>query len=298
MIDIWVFFSLIMSFAMAGMFLVNEYFKASSLHMLFWMRLITLTILLPIIFFIPPPTDTIFYAGTITSALLFAYVDIMLIGLVAASGAGVVSRIEPLSVGLTFILWLLITPSLALDYIDQPIRGIGIVLSLSGALYFAMALRRCEITSQALKYLLPSILLIALGTLGAKIAMDHSPPLSGVVYYAVIQCIIVLAAYIAILLFKPRVDWFRGVNITGQLKDRGVILGGICLSVTWLMGVPSKQYALSLVENPSYVTLFGLLSPVIILLIYRLVGRREEANVTAGLGIVACAALLIIFTRL
>ena len=296
--EFWIVFALITAFAQAAVPLINEYFKVRSIHLLFWMRVMTSIALLPVVLFVPWPDNPLFYVFTLASALIFAYADIIYVGLAATIGAGVVSRIEPLSVGLTFLLWLVVAPMMISDYLDQPLRGGGIIFAFVGSLYFALRLQNCTLSREALRRLLPMIILVAFGVVSAKMAMDSSPTFSGVIYYALIQSVFVLVVYILALNIKPLAIRFEGLGHSISLKDKRVLLAGFCMGVNWMIGVPSKQYAFSLVENPAYVTLIALTSPLWVLAVYRLVGRREEADVKSGLGLVICAAALVVFTQL
>lgn len=100
----WVIFAIASAFFHACIYLVNERLKVKALHLTFWLRSIAILALLPVIFFLPVPEDPMFYGYTALTALLFCYFDLMAFGLIGKNGAGVVSRVEPLTVGATFII--------------------------------------------------------------------------------------------------------------------------------------------------------------------------------------------------
>lgn len=298
MIEIWVFFAILAALAQAGTFLLNEYFKVRSIHLLFWMRLFNALMLLPAAFFIPWPSEPIFYILVLMTSIMFAYNDVMYFGLVAKVGAGVVSRIQPLEVGLTFVLWVVISPWLITSYMEEPLRALGIVAALFGSIYFSLRLRRCKISQDTFRFLLPAICIGGVGIVISSTAMQHSDYVSGVFWYAFLQSILGVIIYTVVFRIPALSDKVVHLGTSAALTDKRVIIAGLCMALGWLIHTPSKYFAISSVENPAYVTVIGLTGPFWILLIYKLIRRREEADVISGLGIVVCAILLVIFTQL
>lgn len=296
MTPLWVVLAFLVAAAQAGTVLVNEYFKVRPIHLLWWMRLVSFLALIPVLYLFPWPQDKLYILYVFLGALIFAWVDLYIIGLAANSGAGVVTRLEPLIVIAAFLLWTAITPALALDYMRTPVRTAGIVAALTGCVFFALRLKHCEITRRALKTMAPVILLSAVGIALGKMAMNRLPPPDGVYYYAFLQAGFVLAFYMLMMLpgtsrFVPHLD------LDSKLFAHRTIVAGLCISTTWLLATPTKWYAISLVENPAYVSVIGQTAPLWVLLAYWLSGRREKANIRDGLGLVACAVILIIFSQ-
>ncbi len=295
----WIFFALIAAITLSFSPLIGEYFKVRSLYLLFWMRLFCALVMLPVAMIVPAPDNLLFYLYVMASAVCFGYADVIFIGLAGRIGAGPVSRIEPLSVGVTFLLWLVVSPTLAVSYVEQPVRGAAIMLSLAGSLYFASRLRYCTVSRAALVEMMPVVISASIGVIMAKLAMDASAPLAGVVWYAMIQTATVWVLYCARLGYlQLRGGMEEEPFDFSRIFDRRVLLAGAVISLNWLLHVPSKQYAFSLVENPAYVTMIALSAPLWVILFYRLAGRQEKADIWSGLGLLACAALLVAATRL
>jgi len=87
------------------------------------------------------------------------------------------------------------------------------------------------------------------------------------------------------------------MELNSALLDRRVLLAGLWAAFAWLISTPAKWYAILQAENPAYVTMFALSVPFLVLIVFRLSGRKEEANVMSGIGIVASAAALVYFTQ-
>ncbi len=293
----WIGLALVAAVSLAGFFLVNEIFRVRALHLLLWMRLIAFLACLPFLFVFPWPQDPVFYLLMLCSAAIFSASDVAAIGMAGKNGAGSVSRIEPLTVGVTFLLWCALSPQTIGEYMASPLRAFGIVGSLLGGLYFALRLRHCEISRETLRVMAPFILSGAVGITIGKTAMSLVPPPAGVYYYALLQCglsVVFYSAAIKIPAFSRRIPDFGS---TSDLFARRTVLAGLCGSAIWLVHTPSKYAAISMVENPAYVTMIGLTAPLWVLLIHGIMGKKERADVVSGLGIVACAALLVLFSR-
>lgn len=293
----WIFFAFLSAFAMAGNALLNEYFKVRSLYLLFWMRSALILFLLPVVLHIAAPTNPLFYLCVLGTTICFSYSDLIYFSKAADSGAGLITRFEGLSVGMTFLLWLVIDPTVIDNYIAQPLKGIGIICAFIGTIYFALRLRKCTISFGVLKQMFPALCIGALGVVFGKLAMIFSDYHSGVWYYAFVQSVFVLCVYIMILNVPLIARYFPATHAPDGLFHKKTFIAGACLALGWAVYTPSKYYAITDVENPAYVTLIGLTTPFWVLLIYKLIRKEEKGDILSGLGIVICAILLVIFTR-
>ena len=294
--DFWIIFAVLAALSQGSASLVGEFLQVRSIHVLVWMRGIALIVMLPVFWLVQPPEQWPFYVLVLGTAACFSYFDVMYLTRSAQKGAGVISRFEGIIVGVTFFLWLLLDPALVLDYVREPLRGGGIALSLFACIYFALKLRKCEISLSALKSMLPAFLLAGAGVVMGKMAMNYSDYHSGVWYYAVCQSVYVLVIYLAFAHVPVLSKRFQTSG--GQrFFDRKVVMAGLSVALCWLLHTPPKYYAISVVENPAYVTVIGLSAPLWVILVYRFVGRREEVDVWSGLGIMASAIALVIFTQ-
>ena len=69
----------------------------------------------------------------------------------------------------------------------------------------------------------------------------------------------------------------------------GMLMGSVMATV-----LVCRIKAVELVDNPGFVSLVFFTDALWVILVYKLIGRREDSNIRAGLGIVASAALLVI----
>lgn len=295
--DLWIVFAAVAAASLAGFFLVNEIFRVGAIHLAWWMRGIVFAFCLPFLSVFAWPDDPVFYLLMFCSAAIFSTSDIAALGMSGKNGAGSVSRIEPLTVGSTFVLWCALTPQMVFQYLNEPLRALGIIATLLGCLYFALRLRRCEINRETLRVLSPFILSGAVGIVLGKMAMDRVPPPEGAYFYALLQCGLAFFFYSAAMRISAVSSRIPAFGSSSGLFDRRVMLAGFCGAMVWLIHAPSKYTAISMVENPAYVTVIGLTGPLWVLLAHKIMGTKERGDVVSGLGIVLCAALLVIFSR-
>ncbi len=293
----WIIPAIISALAAAGMVLVNEYIQVRSLHLLFWMRLISVLFLLPWVLTFNWPDAWQFYVLMLLNAFVIAYSDIVMIGLTAKSGAGITSRLTPLIHGIIFIFWLAVTPSLLVEYIDKPLRSIGIVLSLATGIWFALRLKKCRLSYEALKIALPALVVAALAIVFGRLALNYADGPGAVYKYVMLQCLLVFICYFLFQLIPFISVRLPHMDLRSGIFDRRVLLAGMLAAIAWLISTPAKWYAIMQVENPAYVTMFALSVPLWVLLAYRFTGRKEKADISSGLGIVASAMALIFFTQ-
>jgi hypothetical protein len=291
----WIIPALIAAFAQAASPLICERFSVQPMVALWWMRLVGILGILPFALATPAPQNPIFYILILIGAVIFSYSDIIRTNVAAKNGAGIVTRLDPLSVALTFVLWTGLNPKQLHDYLMHPMQFLGMSLSLMGTVYFALRLGKCKINRTAINTLIPQLLLSAIGIILGKYAMNLTNPQSGAVYYALVQCGFVWLIYIGLQISPLAHQKPHLVPKISDLFTRISVLSGVLCGLAWLLHTPMKWYAIAQVSNPAYITIIGLSAPFWVLLFYRLIGKKEEGDVKSGLGIVICTAIMIYF---
>lgn len=287
----WVGLSMGSAVTAAIMPILHEKIRAERLSMLFWLRTVMLIIALPVLFIVGWPTDPVFYVATFVTAFIWAYADLSSFRATEEFGAGAITRLIPLNVLVTFVMWIVIDPDVLYGYLDNPVQGAGIVAATCGAVFFAMRMQKNPVSRHALRALGPVILMSGMGVVFAKIALDQADMHSGVFGYMVVQ------AFFMILIFGA-------LEAVWHPVPRAVFAGRVAIQTGFLMGLNSvahlifKSYAYQLVANPAYVSVVILTTPLWVLLYYRLVKKQVVGDIKAGLAVVVCAAALIYFVGL
>lgn len=303
----WAWFSLISTVFSAGFYLVNQYWRLPGAFLVFTMRVMIVALMTPFVQDLNWPSDPAFYATVALTVAVGTSADVRTFNASAKFGAGMVSRLMPVTVLVAFFLWFAVRPSLLFEYLARPSLALGIVASLACCVYFAMRLNRCEVSRSAMLFMAPALAGYTLTTVLNKYAMDFgqgAADFSGVVIgYMYVQSLI------ALVLVGPYILWQRRACVPllapvipvlphAQMKLRPLLAASFAAAMVWIGHMVFKNYAMAYAESPSYQAAINLTAPVMIALVYRAVGHREETDVRAGMGIVAAALLLVVVTAL
>lgn len=294
----WVPLGIGLSLCAALMPLISEHFKVSTAGMLLWMRSFGLLFFTPVLFLFPLPVDPVFYLMVGLTTPLAVYNDIVFMNSAAKSGAGITTRVAPLSIVITFILWLMVAPQLFVEYLSKPVVFAGIAAAVGGALYFSLRLRKCQLSFDALKFMARVIFISALFPITGKIAMNHVPAECGAYYYAFFQCVIAVPLYFALHKVPYLTRKVLQTNEKPVILTKQLLKVGFLMSIVWSMAMIFKYFGYSMVPNPVYIDIFALTSPLWVLIIYRLFKRPDHTDVYSSLGVVGCAMLLVVMTNL
>jgi hypothetical protein len=305
----WAWFSLISTVFSAGFYLVNQYWRLPGDMLVFTMRVVIVAFMMPAVGGLDWPEDPLFYATVIVTVVAGTSADVRTFNASARFGAGMVSRLMPVTVLAAFFLWFAVRPSLLPEYLERPWLTLGVTASLAGCVFFAMRLNRCDVSRSAMLFMAPALAGYTLTTVLNKYAMDFGT--SAADFSGVVLGYMYIQSLVAIGLVGPYILWCRLrrpvpsartaplVPASGSaLRLRPLFAAALAAALVWITHMVFKNYAMAYTENPSYQAAINLTAPVMIALVYRVVGHREETDVRAGMGIVAAALLLVFVTAL
>jgi hypothetical protein len=281
----WAFFAFTAALLQSGLRLTNQYFKLPGLKLVLTGKLIQLIIITPLTFFVVWPKEPLFYILTALTAPFVVFQDKSLYDFTARFGAGAVTRIEPLSVPILFISWLLINPDLLMKNLENPITFAGISLCILASAFFATQMRHSAINFQVIKAMLPIIIIMATLNIISKTGIDCAPDHNGIVIYIFIQAIFVIL--ISLLL-----DHKQSGKFINPLEDKKLLKASFILSILLLNTMALRLYGYILASNPAYVTAVMLTTPFWILLFYKLTKHEEKGDIKPGIGIVISSILM------
>lgn len=290
--NFWPLFAFVGSFISALSLILNQHARISGRLLVLLSRALLVILCLPVVYSMPWPTEPIFYGIMVLSSLCVFYADRKLLDLIAVYNSGVVSRLMPLGRLVTFVGWAILTPMTFISYFDNPYIGIGIVSSFAGSLFFAMKLEKSPLSKEVVHKFMPVIVAYGTTNILNKLAMEHSDYHQGVWYYIFIQSIMIVTMGV---FFLPR--WIKRKHITkadALNKRTGIISIGIAL--TWMGTMVCRNYAITLSSNPAFAVTIVMLAPVWIVLYNKLIGFKDDSDILSGLGVVACAILLVVMT--
>ena len=215
-------------------------------------------VMLPFAPLFTPIHNIYFYVFVVAQGLWAAYLDNRLLHSIERFGVEMTAAIQPLSIGVTFLFWLMIYPHQIITFIHNPLQFIGIILCLAGITISVLQLRKSKIGFQAFLYMIPCLFMTTGSDILNKQAMHFGTEnLSSAVFY-----------YILIL------SWIMGItNLWAYLKTYKTSLiwkkknlwHGAVL-VTWaLLSLASKNVAMAKTFNPSYVAAIIYTYPMLII---------------------------------
>ncbi len=284
---LWALFGMISASLSAGMMLIQERVKVEGFAIAFWNKVACIVFMLPLALWFGLPDNPVFYALVTAQALLWVISDVIFFNAVAKVGAGVVSRLLPLSVILTFCLWFLFEPSLLGDYLDTPIRSALVFVTLCASVWFSMQLKACPVSWQALRLIWFVVFAAVVGPIMFKLVSQHTDIQRGPFSYVVIEASVMVAIWA--IYYAIRRPLPRAVMFSRPAIRAGFMIG----SVSSLM-VASNFAAIFYVDNPGLLPAVKFTDTLLIMLFYKSTGRKEAAKVAAGLGIVDCATIIIL----
>ncbi len=283
----WALFGLCTAVLSASTMLMQEKFKVNGFAMAFWNKIACVSVIAPFMVYYGFPQETRFYVLIGFSALLYSISDVVFYRTIPNVGAGTVSRILPASVIFSFLLWFVIDPASFSSYLQRPAIAALIFLTLCLWVYFATHLRKCAVSMKAARTIWFVLFASVVGPLLAKETTNSTDIVHGIYGYAFIQALMMI--FVWTVFFYVRKPVTSSVLLSRHACRYGLMIG--CVNaLSNVLGV----IALYKVDNPAYTSAVGFLNSVFILLAYAIMGRKNDGNVIAGIGMVACAAFIII----
>lgn len=256
----WWIFSLLTSLMVAVYFLANQIFKMNGLLMMVYRGFLVALIVLPFVIFRTPIKEPLFYLYCSLQGLAIAFNDNRFLRASKAFGAEVTSTIQPISVGIIFIMWLIFKPYTIALYAENPIKSMGIVACLVGITYAIIKIKNSKASKIAFLYLLPVLFLLSVGDILNKQSMFHGREnlTTAIFYYAFITGIICGACNLFVYIRKKQ-------KISTIFKKKN-LKKGLAVSVIAVILMAFKNLAMFSASNPAYASAIILMSPIWIIL--------------------------------
>jgi hypothetical protein len=270
---LWAFWALCHTFFYSSVNQLNRYWQIPGRILVRWRSLMPAVIMLPIIFFVPPPTSPWFYFGAVASGLMVLIHDGTMYDVSARYGAQVAFRIRPLVLPIVFILWLFLHPEQFFNMLDQPLLAGGLVGCLCLITYLLTRLTHCHVSRAAMKQMIPVLLTGIVFEITNKTAMDHATFPQNTLYY------VFIVSGVPILL----ATLMAGKNMPIMLREMAsVAKRGASVGSVVVLSMVSRNIAMILTPNPAYVTAISLSAPLWIAALMHIRGEKEEADWKTG----------------
>lgn len=286
-IPLWAILGMIAAFFSAATMLLQERLKVNGLALAVWCKIACVAATFPFVLMFGIPDDPLFYGFLAIQAVTFAISDVIWYRELPHIGAGVISRLFPLTVIIGFGLWVAIEPTQIHKFFDQPVIGSGIILTMVMSIYFAMSLRKCHLSMVALRKIWFVLLANITGPIVAMLLALHSNPQQGPWAYLFIEALMMFPLWLGYIAIKKPIPW-------SALIEKKTCQGGLIIGLVMVGMIYSYVIGFYYIDNPGYLGAVRLLDSVIIIAVHKYLNKHDESNIKAGLGIVACAVVLII----
>lgn len=286
LIPLWALCALLAAWAVTSIPLIQEKYQADGFALTFWVKVfIGLAMTIPVLS-IRLDFSLRFYIYVTLSTLVYIVSDITYFKSVPKVGSGIVTRLLPSSVVITFIVWFLIEPERLKPYMENPYIGSATAALIGLFVFFALQLRKCPLSWQGVRMIWPVILAACIGPVLTKIALSEIEGNNAVYVYLFVQSTMTVGFLGLYYLVKKPIP--LSIFASYNSIRTGMIIGAI-MCITLLL----KLKALQLADNPGYVTMIFFTDAVWVLWVYKWLGRKDDSRIWPGLGIVGCAAALI-----
>mgnify|MGYP000590540372 CR=1 FL=1 len=200
-------------------------------------------------------------------------------------GAEVATSLQPFSIGITFVLWLIISPSAILVYLREPFVALLIVAAMAGIVVSVRLFNRSPISMQALKFLVLTLTVGAFCDIVNKKVMNYG------------QGDLVSASYFYVLLIALVAG---AINLVVYLRDNGSLKKTVAAENVKYLPVfvlligcnVSKNFAMFYALNPSYVAALMYIY-ILWIALFNLLKARLTPNVPYNRMNVKAALLLL-----
>lgn len=279
----WLFLTILAVFGSATLLIGQQILKADTIPMLFWLRITSILLLGGFVFMTPIPSSSLFYFSCVIYSFLIVFMDIRNFKFISHHGAALPLRLTTSMCIPSFFLWLAIDEETRHLYINHPITSVIIFSFVCLAAYCASQLRKCSITTNAVKKLWPAMLHAMIGPIFVKLMVVSQPsPFGAIISYIIIISLVSIFVFL-FHMFRHRPE-FRPIMTTPKNIRTGIIL-----SFFSLIAMISSYLAYEQVLNPSYVAVIMMTTPVIVSFYNYAVGYEDKSNKVLGFGIILCA---------
>lgn len=288
---IWAIFALFCAASSALVLIIPERVKCDGFALAFWNKAFAFVFMVPLVLYAGLPDQWEFYALVAAQAMLWVVSDVIFFRALPKVGAGVVSRILPGTVIVTFFLWFLFDHALLREYISTPWRSLLVCIALCGSVYFAMRLKKDTVSWAAIRMMWFVLFAAIVGPLMYKMVTKYVSIEQGPFAFVLFEAFIMVSVWSVFYAVKKPIP--REILFSKESLKGGAMVGAAMCLVSL-----TKFAAMHYVDNPGLVPAVKYLDAIIVMAYYRCIGKVEKADVVAGLGIVGCAACIIILRSL
>jgi hypothetical protein len=263
---------------------INRHYKHNGFELNAYRALISALLLLPFTALMQWPADPQYYMAAFLSATISVVGMMIQYNLAAAKNGRVANLYQPITIFLTFVLWLMIDGKQRDFLINHPINLAAILFSFALLFISVQFLRRNDSGWRSLMAILPVGVLYAFLGIITKEVLDNNGmrllPIS-------LGYVLLNNAFMALVSFPVIAS--KKINLTinkPMLKPAFYI--SVFHTISWVLICISTILA----PNAAYPFAMTALSPVWFMIYYKLKGDKDDANPIAGALMFGAAVVL------
>ncbi len=265
----WVIYALLDLFGATAKAEVNRLYKLNHHKLNMSRTLFACLLITPTLFFIPPPSDSIFYIAALVVGVESIFSSLLLFHLSGKINGCVATLKKPVFALLLFFTWFIFDGVYRENLIAHPLHLSAIVFFIVLASFSFLGMQKNTNSTYALKLILPVALINTLSVVFFKFFLEHSIQSVYEMLWFYLFVMGVQTLYSGGILYLK-----NDIHIDDYLPHKaGIALAG----VAGLFGM-FGWYAMLLAPNPAYVKVIGLSTPIIIGLGYKIFGVRDDVS--------------------
>ena len=259
----WFIYALAASFCSAFYYICNQNSILNPKLFIIYRGFIPVFLILPITLFMPPNFQWPFFLIATIQGFAVSYLDYKIYKLFQKYGAETVSSIQPLSVLITFVFWLVIRPSLLVVYMENLWNFSLIVLSILAIVYSVMKYRQQTFVLACLHDMVPLLLIFSLIDITNKLIMEYA---NHNLLAATIYRVLIVSSIVGLVNLGTGLQ--RDLKITDLFKKENISAAWFTLliPISMILVNFSALYA----DNPAYTSAVIYLSVIWILLLNKI----------------------------
>jgi len=210
-----------------------------------------------------------FYAIVLFQGVTISYMDIKYFHAFHKFGAETVNAIKPLTVLITFTLWLLLVPTMISTYLANPLRSVTIIAALSAIIYAVMNYRRQKIGKESLKSIIPLLFLSSIIDISNKIIMEYAEGHLLTLTFHRVALTGWIIGFINLFL-----SYRQNIKLKELYDFKNIRQGSFILIL--MLSMISINFAMYYTPNPAYTSAISYLSVVWIMLINKFIPYSHQ----------------------
>lgn len=267
---------------------INRHYKFNGLELNAWRSLISTLLLLPFFHLMEWPPDIRYYMAAIFGAAISVVGMMVQYNLAAAKNGRVASLYQPVTIFLTFCLWLMLDPKQRDFLQNHPLNFTGILFSFALLFISVHFLRRNDSGWRALMAIMPVGILYAFLGIVTKLVLDGGTTLLPIA----LGFVLLSNALMALISFPVVISRKRQASLNKAMLKPALYVS-VFHTISWVL----INISTILTPNAAYPFAITALSPLWFMMYYKIKGIRDDASPVAGAVMFAAAVLLVLASK-